>query len=401
MERNRMIKRGVVIILFILSGSFAVADVLPEDPAKGEKLFVNKGCVNCHGVSGEGGKIGLDLITKDMGGTPLDLAAKLWNHTPSMILGMGETTMTKPALTEQEFNDLSVYLYFLRFSDGRGNAVRGRSVFTEKGCRLCHPLSGKGKLDPSGFSEFPGNISSIFLSKGIWNHSLDMIARMAQIGMKWPQFRETEMLDLLEYIKANAKGADDPAFFKPGSPKEGRRVFHAKGCDQCHSVRGEGGKGGVDLGQEARYFRTSFTEIASSMWNKGPTVLAKMARTQSGIPKLTSKETADLFAYLYFLPFTDEPGSVLNGKKLFSEWRCVECHGQDRTRGKPLYIDPSKYPGTSKTDLVASIWNHRLEILNGTKEEQTSWPPIGKRELSDLVEFILAPYEATGKPSHF
>lgn len=279
--------------------------------------------------------------------------------------------MTRPALTVQEFNDLSVYLYFLRFSDGRGNAVRGRSVFTEKGCRLCPPLSGKGKQGPSGFSEFPRNISSIFLTKGIWNHNLDMIARMAQIGMKWPQFRETEMLDLLEYIKANAKGADDPAFFKPGSPKEGRRVFRAKGCDQCHSVRGEGAKGGVDLGQEAHYFRTSFTQIASSMWNKGPTVLAKMARMQSGIPRLTSKETADLFAYLYFLPFTDEPGSVLNGKKLFSEWRCVECHGQDRMRGKPLYIDPSKYQGTSKTDLVASLWNHRLEILNATKEEQT------------------------------
>jgi len=400
MERKSVIIRGWVIILFLLSGSFAIADILPEDPTRGEKLFVNKGCVKCHGVTGERGKIALEVVTKDMGDTPLDLAVKLWNHMPSVVSGMDQTRRVKPALTGQELNDLSVYLYFLRFSDGRGNAVRGRSVFTEKGCYLCHPLAGKGKQDQLGFVEFPRNISPIFLSKGIWNHSLDMVARMAQIGMKWPKFRETEMLDLFEYIKANAKGADDPAFFKPGSPKEGKRVFHSKGCDQCHSIRGEGGEG-VDLGKEAHTFRTSFTEIASSMWNKGPTILAKMARAQSGIPALTSKETVDLFAYLYFLPFTDEPGSVMNGKKLFSEMRCGECHGRDRTRGKLLYIDPSKYQDTSKADLVASIWNHTLEIIGAGKDERLPWPLIGKRELADLVEFILAPQRVHRDTSYF
>ena len=385
-------KKGMVLILLFLSSSFAIADTLPEDPTRGKQLFVNKGCVKCHDMTGEGGKTGPDFVKKDLGDTPLDLAAKLWNHTPSMVLGMEETRMIKPALTRQEFNDLSVYLYFLRFSDGRGNPVRGRSVFNEKGCHLCHPLAGKGKQDQLGFGEFPRNISAIFLSKGIWNHSLDMVARMAQIGMKWPKFRETEMIDLLEYIKANATGVDDPAFFKPGNPKEGKRVFNTRGCDQCHSLRGKGGEGGVDLGKEAHIFRTSLTEIASSMWNKGPTILAKMAQAQSGIPKLTSKETVDLFAYLYFLPFTDEPGNIINGKILFSEMKCAECHGQDRTPGKLLYIDHSKYQDTSKTDLVASIWNHNLEIMNAAKEEQLLWPLIGKREIADLVEFILAPH---------
>ena len=391
MERNRIVKKGIVVILLFLSSSFAIADTLPEDPTRGKQLFVTKGCVKCHEMTGEGSKIGPDFVKRDLGDTPLDLAARLWNHTPSMVLGMEETRMIKPALTEREFNDLSVYLYFLRFSDGRGDPARGRSVFNEKGCRLCHPLAGKGKQDQPGFDEFPRNISPVFLSKGIWNHSLDMVARMAQIGMKWPQFRETEMIDLLEYIRANATGADDPAFFKPGSPKEGKQVFKTRGCDKCHSVRGEGLEGGVALDKEAHTFRTSLTEIASSMWNKGPTILAKMAQAQSGIPKLTSKETADLFAYLYFLPFTDEPGSIINGRMLFSEMKCTECHTQDRTRGKLSYIDHSKYRNTPKTELVASIWNHNLEIMMARKEDQPLWPRMGKREMADLVEFILAP----------
>ncbi len=390
MKRN-IIKKGMFAVLLFISASLAVADTLPEDPSRGKQLFVKKGCVKCHDVEGRGSKIGPDLVTKDMGGTPLDLAARLWNHTPSMVLGMEGTSMVKPALTGQEFNDLSVYLYFLRFSDGPGNPVRGRSIFTEKGCHLCHPFAGKGKQDQIGFDEFPRNISPIFLSKGIWNHSLDMIARMAQIGMKWPKFRETEMIDLLAYIRAKAKGADDPSFFKPGNPKEGKQLFNTKGCDKCHTIRGEGGEGGVDLGREAQTFRTSFTEIASSMWNKGPAILAKMAQAQSGIPKLTSKETADLFSFLYFVPFTDEPGNITNGKILFSEMKCAQCHGQDRMRRKLLYIDQSKYQATSKTNLVASIWNHRLVIMNAANEEQFPWPLMDNREMADLVEFILAP----------
>lgn len=390
MERNMFIKSGMVIILLFLSRLLAIADVLPEDPTRGEQLFVTKGCVTCHDMTREGSKISPDFDKKDMVETPFDLAAKLWTHMPSRGLGMGKTRMNKPALTGQELNDLSVYLYFLGFSDGRGNPERGRSIFTDKGCHLCHPLAGKGRQDELGFGEFPRNISPIFLSKGIWNHSLDMVARMAQIGMKWPKFRETEMIDLLEYIKAKATGADDPAFFKPGNPKEGKRIFNTRGCDTCHSIRSEGREGGVDLGKEAHTFRTSFTEIASSMWNKGPTILAKMAQAQSGIPKLTSKETVDLFAYLYFLPFTDEPGSIINGKILFSEMRCAKCHGQERTRGKLSYIDRSKYRGVSKTDVVAGIWNHNLEIMNASEEEQIPWPILGKREIADLVEFILA-----------
>jgi len=330
MERNIIIKRGTVVFFLLLSTSYAFADTLPENPTRGEQLFVSKGCVKCHAPADEGSKIRHDLVKKDLGHTPLDIAATLWNHTPSMVLGMNGTRMTKPALTGQELNDLSVYLHFLGLSDGRGNPVRGRSLFTEKGCHLCHPFEGKGKQDEMGFSEFPRNISPIFLSKGIWNHSLDIMARMAQIGMKWPKFRETEMMDLLEYIKAKAKGAEEPAFFKPANPKEGKQVFNKKGCDKCHSIRSGGARQAVDLGNGAHTFRTSLTEIASSMWNKGPTILVKMAQAQSGIPKLTSKETTDLFAYLYFLPFTDKPGSIVNGKVLFSEMRCSECHGLQR-----------------------------------------------------------------------
>jgi len=60
-------------------------------------------------------------------------------------------------------------------------------------------------------------------------------------------------------------------------------------------------------------------------------------------------------------------------------------------RRKLLYTDQSKYQATSKTNLVASIWNHRLVIMNAANEEQFPWPLMDNREMADLVEFILAP----------
>ncbi len=391
MDRNTIIPSGIIVVVLFLLGSFAFAQILPEDPARGRQLFISKGCVNCHAIKGEGGKIGPDLGKIDLGDPQLDLAAKIWNHTPSMIIEMEKGGVIKPTLSGQEFTEISAYLYFLKFFDEPGNPARGRSVFAEKGCYLCHPPSGKGKEGTPGLQEFPKNISPVFLSQAIWNHSLDMIARMVEIGMKWPKFWGTEMMDLLEYIKANAKGVEEPAFFKPGNPKEGKRVFDTKGCNKCHSIQGVGPKGEVDLGKIAKTFYTSLTQIASSMWNKGPTVLVKMLQTQSGILKFTSKEMADLLAYLYFLHFVDEPGNITNGEKLFVEMGCSQCHGHDRKHSKLMYIDLSKYQNKDPTEIVASIWNHSIEMQKAAGEKGIPWPQFKKGEMADLLEFIRTP----------
>jgi cytochrome c len=388
MSRKRIFAIGVAVLL--VAGSSAFAQLLPEDPAKGAHLFVSKGCVKCHALKGEGGKIGPDFGRIDLGDTQLDLAAKLWNHIPSMIVGMERAKVIKPNLTGKEFAEISAYLYFLKFFDEPGNPTRGRYVFNEKGCNVCHPLSGKGKEGEPGLDQFPQNISPIFLSQAIWNHGPVMIAQMVKLGIKWPEFKDTEMMDLLEFIKANAKGGSkEVAFITPGNPTEGKQVFASKGCTRCHAIRGEGGKGGEDLGKKAKAFYKSLTQIASSMWNKGPTVLAKMAQTQSGIPKFTPKEMADLVAYLYFLHFIDEPGNPMNGKKVFSELGCSKCHGLDGKPGDLMTISLSKYQkAASPIDIVAGIWNHGTEIDKAMREKGLSWPRFKKGELADLLEFI-------------
>jgi mono/diheme cytochrome c family protein len=388
MKRKTTISTAMIVTIFFLLAPFAFGQVIPEDPVRGGQLFLSKGCAQCHAIKGEGGKIGPDLGKIDLGDTRLNLAAKIWNHTPSMIVEMENRGVAKPTLTGQDLAELSAYLYFLKFFDEPGDPEKGRSVYSEKGCNFCHPSSGNGNGGASGLDGFPRNASPAFLSQAIWNHCLDMIARMVEIGLKWAQFREKEMMDLLEYIKTNAKGAEEPAFFKPGNPKDGKEVFNSKGCIQCHSIRGEGARAGVDLGKTAGTYYTSLTEIASSMWNKGPAVLVKIAQTQCGIPKFTSKEMTDLLAYLYFLHFIDEPGNRANGEKIFSSIGCAQCHGFDRKSGKLMYIDLSKYETAGEMEIVASMWNHSKEIQKAVGEQNMPWPRFKEGEMADLLQFI-------------
>ena len=384
---------GGLAIVLLLMGQLAQAQTLiPEDPTKGARLFVSKGCVKCHALRGEGGKIGPDFGRVDLGDTLLELTSKLLNHLPPMIRGMERVRMLSPNLTGEEITDISAYLYFLKFFDEPGNPTRGKYLFNEKGCSNCHPLSGRGKEGETGLDQFPQNISPVYLSEMIWNHGPVMIAQMVKLGMKWPTFEGMEMMDLLEYIKMNARGPKEAAFITPGNPKEGRQVFITKGCMKCHSIRGEGGKGGEDLSKRAKLFYKSLTQIASIMWNKGPTVLAKMAQTQTGIPKFTPKEMADLLAYLYFLHFIDEPGNPANGKKVYTEIGCSKCHGLDGKPGELMQIDLSKYQKSSNPmDIVAATWNHSTEIEKAMTESKIPWPRFKKGELVDLLEFIRSP----------
>jgi cytochrome c2 len=388
---HKIISNGIIIVLLVASTS-AVAEILPEDPSRGGQLFASKGCVKCHAIKGEGGKTGPDLGTISLGSTQLDLAAKIWNHSPSMIAGMVEAGIAKSTLTGQEFTEITAYLYFLRFFDDSGDAAAGEILFDQKACQSCHNVSGRIKDSGPGIDEFPRNASPVYLSQAMWNHSLRMMARMVRIGKKWPDFEETEMMDTLAYIKTKARGAEEPFFLKPGSPKAGKAVFNDKGCANCHPVYGEGAKEGVDLGKRAESFYTGLTRIASSMWNKNPEmILFTIAPTQCGVPRFTPKEMADLLAYLYFLHYTDKPGDASKGRKIFSAIGCSQCHGLDGKRGTLMVVDLSKFRNNQPSEMVASLWNHSIEMQTTTEEKGVSWPQLKKGEMADLLEFIRTP----------
>src|SRR3972149_10711226 len=113
-------------------------------------------------------------------------------------------------------------------------------------------------------------------------------------------------------------------YLLPGDFKEGWRVFTTKKCGVCHAIWGEGGKGGPDLGTLPESY-VSQSQLAALMWNHWPEMWGKMSAKKIPPQKMDKAEKADLFAFLYFIRYMDEPGNPQSGKVLMETKHCSKC----------------------------------------------------------------------------
>ena len=86
-----------------------------RDPApdlfKGETILVRKGCLKCHALRGEGGRIGPDLgQRRALYDSAVAWAAAMWIHTPRMAVRAMELGVWYPRFVEDELDNLVGYL---------------------------------------------------------------------------------------------------------------------------------------------------------------------------------------------------------------------------------------------------------------------------------------------------
>jgi cytochrome c len=164
----------------------------PGDPQLGDKLFSQKGCVQCHFPKGD-----LDLSRKkDFPRTLAQLAGAMWNHSYEMWRKMEEKGIKRLALSPQEMADIIAYLFSTRYFDEPGDAERGKAAFIKKQCSLCH---GKGAKGPN-LSSLKGQISPILMAQTMWNHGPVMLEQMRKAKVSWQKMDGKEMVDLMEYL---------------------------------------------------------------------------------------------------------------------------------------------------------------------------------------------------------
>ncbi|MBI4539950.1 MAG: c-type cytochrome [Gemmatimonadetes bacterium] len=178
----------------------AVPSLVPGDPREGWKLFTVKGCIRCHAVQGEGGKVGPDLSQRRLPQTPSGLAGLLWNHGTRMREIMERLDVPPPTFTGSEVSDLVAYLYFIGFFGPPADAARGRGFFTAKGCVRCHSVNGKGGTVGPDLARSQAVLSPVEAARLMWNHAPLMEARMHELGITWPTLEGNEMADLLAYL---------------------------------------------------------------------------------------------------------------------------------------------------------------------------------------------------------
>ncbi len=86
-----------------------------RDPApdlfKGETLLVRKGCLKCHNLKGEGGRIAPDLgQPRALYGSAAAWGAAMWEHTPRMAVKALDVGVWYPRFVEDELGNLVGYL---------------------------------------------------------------------------------------------------------------------------------------------------------------------------------------------------------------------------------------------------------------------------------------------------
>jgi len=199
-------------------GSIERLYVQPGNPRRGEKLFSEKRCAQCHSVDDRGGRAAPNL-RMSVKGSLLRIAGVMWNQAPKMWKGMAERGIKVPSLTTEEMSDLVSYLYFLQFVDAPGNAARGQVVYREKRCGACHALQGTGGALGADLAKVEKLQTALEVVAEMWNHASTMEQKMLEQSVEWPVFKGGEMADLIAYLLSLRKGSAQPAAAKGSAQK--------------------------------------------------------------------------------------------------------------------------------------------------------------------------------------
>lgn len=268
----------------------------PGDPHAGEPLFVDKGCVLCHQVGGVGGVIGPNLDAVASLGSPIAVAAAMWNHGPAMSQAMGARGVPRPAFSDRELIDLVAFLKSAApvsmeapVQAVPGSADEGRRLFALKRCVECHGEPGQGGRVGPDLAERTRGLSLTQFAAAMWNKQPAMARAMAARGIPAPQVSAGEMADLVAYLYSvrYLGGRGDVA--------RGRALVTRKGCTACHALAGAGGRSAADLSRVRRL--DSAAAVIAALWNHGLVMRDRGERRGVSWPRLTPEEMADLVAF--------------------------------------------------------------------------------------------------------
>jgi cytochrome c2 len=174
----------------------------------------------------------------------------------------------------------------------------------------------------------------------------------------------------------------------PGDARKGWEVFSQKGCIQCHGMAEKGKKSiAPDLSRSPSSHLSS-GGLAAAMWNHAPEMWEKMSAKLIEFKRLNDTEMANLFAFLYFMRYLDEPGNAAKGKEVLKTKGCIECHSIGETNGKigPDLATWAEY--TNPLLWVQMMWNHALKMKDAMDKVTIAWPKLEKNDVVDIIAYI-------------
>ncbi len=258
----------------------------PAEIGRGKEMFQSKQCAGCHSL----GTLALGTLApgtvapgKPPAGPgkavaewkpledPVALVYRMWSHAVPMDTAGREATWTSAGWTKvsgRDFMDLTAYVQQLQQAQRQTSftlpdPAEGKPVFDEK-CGGCH-------AGPLALETFLKNTTWLDIGASMWNH-VTLMRRL-------PEISEPEMRKVLAYVwELQYRGPQ-------GNREDGRAVFGAKGCTNCHDGRAIGKT-------------VTPASLAAIGWGEGRRMHQGIEDQGIAWPQLTPQEITDIVAYL-------------------------------------------------------------------------------------------------------
>jgi cytochrome c551/c552 len=172
------------------------------------------------------------------------------------------------------------------------------------------------------------------------------------------------------------------------SPTGGERTFQAKGCGQCHALRGEAEKPGPPVERLRR--NQSVGEFSALLWSHLPAM--RLAAQQRAVtqPRMTAQDIGDLATYLGVRADSDPRPNLQRGQFLLLDRGCLKCHAL-ADDGAAIGPDLSKYKSYDQPlAWVAAMWNHGVAMLDQATKRGIPFPVLSPRDMVDLLGYLSA-----------
>ena len=194
----------LVHILAYVRGSAGAGEreyLRPGSVGLGRELFKKKACNVCHPGTGP------DLARSELPTSIGALAARMWNHSPTMMSAMRKQNLARESMTAQELADILAYVLALGNSGREGDPDIGRSLFDQKRCGECHDADDVSASGAPPLSALWGDAAPVDMAAAMWNHGGTMLEQMTEAGLSWPVFNDEEMEHLLAYLEMGKQSA--------------------------------------------------------------------------------------------------------------------------------------------------------------------------------------------------
>ena len=175
--------------------------VLPGLAGKGSRVFVEKGCADCHAVRGVGGRAAPDLAERGRNTSMLGFAAAMWNKAPAMTAAMQSRGIAVPQLAAAEMADLVGFLYSVKYFAQPGTSEEGRRLVSAKGCVQCHALEGRGGNGAPDLSGLPDMSTPAAVIAALWNHGV-IVGGSVEARSSWPALMPRDIASVTEFLAA-------------------------------------------------------------------------------------------------------------------------------------------------------------------------------------------------------